>query len=140
MSGGETKKREIERRLLLARFPRANGASDVPLVFSDDDDHDPLVLEDCPACRGRGTRCDESDGMARLDTCDACDGAGTTFALVRHFANDAAPVEVTVDASGWVTCPGCHRRFSTRASSAWTGRRHMRCGQRITLALGPRSK
>jgi hypothetical protein len=132
VSGG-AKKREIERRLLLAKYPRASGRSDVPLVFSDDDDHDPLVLEDCPSCHGRGTRCDERGGVASLDACDACDGAGTTFELVRYFASSAPAVEVAADDEGWATCPGCSYRFSTRSPAAWTGRRHVRCGQRIVL-------
>lgn len=135
MADGASKKREMERRLLLAKYHLAGRGSAVPLVFDEENDHDPLVLEPCPTCGGRGTSCHERDGIAQLEECEECDGEGTTFRLVRYFSNAAPIVAAAVDDDGWATCPGCQHRFSTHAATSWTGRRHMRCGQR--LMLGP---
>ena len=55
MHDAETQK--IKRRILLAKYPRRANAR-----FADAPDPNPLVLEDCPRCGGRGYICDESEG------------------------------------------------------------------------------
>ena len=135
-AGDESRKEAIRKRLRLARYPRRRAA-----VFSDENEHNPWVLEDCHSCQGRGTHCHERDGVASLEPCAACDGRGTSGDVVRYF--DCEPswpgVEVAVDAHGWVTCPRCQRRFSTRHRDTWTGRRHLTCGQALMLVAVPPS-
>lgn len=100
-------------------------------TFDEANDHDPLVLEDCPDCGGRGAICVELEGVAELGTCPACSGVGTTGRTVHYYAAApplAAAVEVATDAEGRVTCPVCSQRFSTGDPLAWTGRRHRPCG------------
>lgn len=117
----------IRHRLLVSKYPRRNDA-----VFDDGNDHNPLILEDCPACGGSGKRCIQDSGVYALDECGACRGQGTAFDIVPHFPEDSPAIGALVDPIGWVECPGCHRRFATHDKHAWTGRRH-RCGQRINL-------
>jgi hypothetical protein len=124
----ERLKQEIRRRLLEYRYPR-RGAARVAKA----EDHNPQILEDCPTCHGRGEVCKEAPGLAWQETCPACEGTGTTFNVVPYFTNDSPPVSVRADAEGWLTCPTCGYRFSTRDRHVWSGWRHMRCGQRIAL-------
>jgi hypothetical protein len=37
------------------------------------------------------------------------------------------------DAEGWITCPHCGNRFTTRDKVRWDGERHQSCGGRISL-------
>jgi hypothetical protein len=135
------KKAEIEKRLRLAKYPRRNASAVArgpfdagpQLIFTEENNHNPLVLEDCPECHGRGRGCDETGGAAVTTECTHCAGLGTTTDLVPCFANDDAEQEGVVDVDGFVTCPCCERRFSTRDGDRWTGRRHRGCGQLIKL-------
>jgi hypothetical protein len=97
------------------------------------EDHNPEILEDCPACQGRGTICEEAGGVASLDDCRECSGVGTTFNVVRYFSNDSPAKSARADADGWIQCPTCGFRFSTKDPDRWSGWRHMRCGQRISV-------
>lgn len=124
------KKDAIRRRLLVNRYPRRSEA-----VFDDENDHNPLVLEDCPACDGSGKRCTLESGAYSLDVCGSCEGSGTTFNIVRYFSEEKPVRAAVVDASGWIECPACHRRFATYDKHVWTGRRH-RCGQKIDIVRG----
>lgn len=123
-----TTKDELQRRLLLSRYPRRSAA-----VLGATPDHNPLVLEDCPACGGSGNRCIEGDGVATFHPCQACAGAGITYELVPYFTNDASALSVQTNVDGWTQCPCCARRFSVRDSNAWTGLRHVHCGQRLNI-------
>jgi len=123
-----TTKDELQRRVLLAKYPRRSAA-----VLNAAPDHNPLVLEDCPACRGSGDRCVEDGGVAAFEQCTACAGVGITYAVVPYFSNAVPPIGVQADADGWTTCACCARRFSLRDANAWTGLRHVRCGQRLVL-------
>ena len=115
------------------------------VAFTEANDHNPTVSEECPRCGGSGrTSIYEhgvgADGQA-VDThsrveCDACGGTGSTGARVRYFDNDAPVAAAAADANGWVTCPGCRWRFTVRDRSVWSGLRHVRCGQRIRLIGG----
>jgi hypothetical protein len=123
------RKDEIRRRLRLSRYPRRSAA-----VFTDENDHNPLILEDCPRCGGRGRVCTSPHPDEYvLDDCPACGGLGTTTEVVHYFPGTSPEAEAVVDAHGWITCPRCERRFSTRHRDTWTGRRHLTCGQGIRL-------
>ena len=128
----EARKAEIRRRLTLARYPRKSEAK-----FTDDNDHNPTVLLDCPNCYGSGKASDYAviDGVQHqaLVACDACGGLGVTGEIGPCFQHDSTPVEARADAKGWVTCPGCLWRFAMHDAKAWTGRRHLRCGQKIIV-------
>jgi len=124
----EARKERIRFNLRLTQYPRKATAS-----FSSDADHNPLIWEDCPHCLGSGKYCSETDGAAELVTCPLCKGTGTTGEVVLYFENNASAMEASVDASGWLTCPGCRWRFSTKDKHVWTGLRHIRCGQRISV-------
>jgi hypothetical protein len=131
----ERRKEEIRRRLRLSRYPRKSRA-----VFSDENGHNPWVLEDCPNCGGRGHKCEERENgtMYLMVECSGCEGLGTTTQVVRFFPEDGpetVELEAVVDEHGWITCPRCERRFSTRYTHhSWTGRRHLSCGQFVRLA------
>ena len=130
MSDLAEKKAEIRQRLLEAQHPRRAEAD-----FSKDPDHNPLVLEGCPKCRGSGHYCEESGGVAAMEPCSACSGRGTTGRVVRYFSDSTSEVRDARAAEGWVTCPWCRRRFALRDSHAWTGLRHIGCGGRITIVV-----
>lgn len=121
-------KDELKRRVRLAKYRRRGAA-----VFEGVPDHNPLILEDCHTCHGRGRCCEETTGCAVLTECPDCAGSGTTGEVVRYFANDAPSQTVRLGADGWLTCPCCGRRFSPRDRNVWTGLRHIRCGQRLVL-------
>jgi hypothetical protein len=124
----EERKAAIRKRLNIARNSKREN-----IVFSEANDHNPIVLESCPACRGHGKVCFEGDGYAELDTCSACDGLGTTGNLVRRFRNDSAPLAARVNDFGAVCCPHCGVGFRIHSRDSWTGLRHMSCGQKIIL-------
>jgi hypothetical protein len=129
MDPNARRKEEIRRRLRLSRYPRRSAA-----VFSDENGHNPWVLEDCPECGGRGHNCEErGSGCYVMVTCAACEGLGTTTQVVRCYPEDESEAEAVVDEHGWMTCPRCERRFSTRYRDTWTGRRHLTCGQLVRL-------
>lgn len=110
--------------------------------FTDANDHNPVIPEDCPRCGGSGrmhvSGYEERDGLAihcdGRKTCDVCGGTGTTGRVIRYFDNDAPVIEVIPSADGWLTCPCCAWRFTVRDRRVWSGLRHVRCGQRIRLA------
>ena len=126
----EALKADIRRRLTLMRYPRRSEAR-----FTDGNDHNPLVLQDCPACHGSGAQSEYwaeggVQGHARV-VCSACGGSGATGEVEPYFPTDAPEASAPEDGEGWLTCPGCGWRFTVRDRNAWTGRRHLRCGQKI---------
>jgi hypothetical protein len=126
----ESRKEEMLRRLRLRKYPRRSEAQ-----FSDENDHNPLVLEDCPKCGGVGRFCVERPGEAALGACEECGGLGTTGKVVPYYRDEEPVAEAEVDSLGWVTCPTCGWRFAVKDSAVWTGRRHKRCGQKIMMVL-----
>lgn len=40
---------------------------------------------------------------------------------------------VTVDALGWVKCPNCGFRFNARDKAAFDGKKHKRCGKKMSI-------
>lgn len=118
-----TAKEATTRRLLDALYPRRRG-----VVFMVDPDHNPLVLQDCPGCAGRGQRCLETSNSATLAECSQCQGAGTTWSVERYFLSDTFNPRAATPSDHWVDCPWCGRRFSLRDDAAWSGLRHLKCG------------
>ena len=134
------RKLELQRRRRLAAYPRRGKA-----VFTDANEHNPLVLQDCPACGGTGKRdrCYEDPSGAQvcaLEECADCGGSGVTGEVEPYFSAEQdqqqAVAEATPNAEGWLRCPGCGVSFSTRDPHRWSGYRHLRCGQRIRVAEG----
>ena len=120
------------RRTALRRYPRRSAAT-----FSDDNDHNPVVLQDCPACSGSGKSCrhivDGSGETYALEVCSACSGTGVTGDVEPYFPDVRPEVTARADDTGWITCPSCDWRFALRDRRAWTGRRHVQCGQKIRI-------
>lgn len=106
-------------------------------AFTDENDHNPVVQEDCAHCHGRGKCChvDCEDGrpVASLDTCCACGGRGTTGRVIPFFTNVNPPMGATPNPNGWIKCPHCGVRFKPTDRHAWTGLRHVNCGQKIRI-------
>jgi hypothetical protein len=97
-----------------------------------DPDHNPLVLQDCPDCAGRGQRCLETSNSATLVECLLCQGVGTTWSIERYFVGDAFDARAATPSNDWLDCPWCHRHFSLRDGAVWSGLRHLKCGGVVT--------
>src|SRR5450432_2685268 len=130
-----TRTEKLKRLLRASAYPRRGQAK-----FTAANDHNPLILQDCPACRGTGKRdrryYEDGQRVWALGTCAACDGTGNTGEIENYFVSEASKVPAataTPDADGWLRCPGCRIVFTTRDPHRWTGYRHIRCGQRIRL-------
>ena len=126
----EVRKAAIRKRLTIAKYSKAEATR-----CTDDNDHNPLVLEPCPDCHGRGKRCDWSEDRTVHSqvVCPTCDGEQFTGNLIPRFSNNANPILVTPDALGWVTCPGCGTGFKVTSKHSWSGLRHLKCGQKLVL-------
>lgn len=126
----EQRKQEIKRRLTLSKYPTRCKAQ-----FTEENNHNPYVLASCPQCRGRGkydTFQKSSSGVVQtLNECEACNGTGVVPEIEPFFNNDNEPVPVAANADGWIKCPNCGWRFTITDKHAWTGLRHMRCGQKL---------
>ena len=96
-----------------------------------------MVLQDCPKCHGSGTFCQEvrqEDGdVAVLESCPQCNGEGATGHIEPYFKNNSPEMSVVPYIEGWIRCPNCSRKFALKDKNAWTGQRHIRCGQKITV-------
>lgn len=130
-------KDDLRTRIGMRRYPRRSSAA-----FTDENDHNPQVLQDCPACSGSGKSCHHNSSSSgetySLEVCTSCSGKGVTGEVEQYFADDAPEVPACADDSGWITCPKCDWRFALRDKRAWTGRRHLQCGQRIRVVeTGP---
>ena len=126
----EQRKQEIKRRLTLNRYPARCKAQ-----FTEENDHNPYVLASCPQCCGHAkydTFQESSQGVVQtLHECDACNGTGVVPDIEPFFENDNEPISITANADGWIKCPNCGWRFTITDKHAWTGLRHMRCGQKL---------
>jgi hypothetical protein len=119
---------EFEQLLHSSSFPPRTRAQ-----FTAANDHNPLILQDCPHCRGSGKRdlWSEDARTWTLDTCADCGGTGISGEVEHYFLTDTPEATAIPDAEGWLRCPGCGIVFTTRDPHRWTGYRHLRCGQRI---------
>ena len=133
--------RAAELRQMLHRYPRAASAP-----FNEENDHNPDVLEDCPDCGGSGLRrFDQSLDLGPLALhahadadCPTCLATGITGRVLRYFQNERPPRDAEAADGGTVTCPHCRRRFATSDGRAWTGWRHVYCGQRLRIVAARR--
>lgn len=122
---------ELEACIRSSPYPRRAKAG-----FTAANEHNPLILQDCPECQGTGKRdlCSE-DARGRCmwasGECSACGGTGITGEVEQYFLTDSPEATAVLDADGWVRCPGCGILFTTRDRYRRTGYRHRRCGQRI---------
>jgi hypothetical protein len=116
----------------VARPPRQK------LVFSTGNDHNPSYRDECERRGGFGTLFIVKYNQPRRTendlVCPDCGGSGEIEKKL--FDNDAPPAEAVLGVDGWLTCPRCRWRFSTRDTNAWTGYRHKKCGQRLILRPG----
>ena len=106
--------------------------------FTEENDHNPLIRKICGECKGSGKRDikgQHPDGSRTwiLKLCSACGGNGWVDGSQKYFDNDSETIVVKVSPKGYIECPCCGWRFSINDKDRWTGRRHMRCGQKITL-------
>jgi hypothetical protein len=124
------RKLELEQHLRSSPYPPRAKAQ-----FTAANDHNPLILQDCPECRGTGKRDlfskDASGARWTLGACSACGGKGITGEVEPYFLNDVPEVAARPNSEGYLRCPGCGIAFTTRDPHRWTGYRHIRCGQRI---------
>ena len=107
------------------------------VAFTDENDHNPLVLDECPKCHGTGRASEYGPNVHHLVECEVCSGTGTTGQRVPYFDNHAPLTDVRVGPDGWITCPCCGWRFALKDRNVWSGLRHVRCGQRIRPIEAP---
>jgi hypothetical protein len=106
-------------------------------VFTDSNDHNPMVMPDCPSCGGRGKVCRHftEDGVEchSLSECEACSGKGYLHDArpERLWPEEAEMIEVIRNPNGWVRCPNCGKAFK-ETGETWSGRRHQ-CGQKLRI-------
>ena len=128
----ESRKQAIRKQLNIAKYTKPEN-----IVFSDENDHNPLVLEKCPVCKGTGKNCKRikttNEMVIVTDSCEACGGLRVTGNLVRQYSEDSSIEEARVNRDGWLKCPGCGTRFTTNSAASWSGWRHKTCGQKIRL-------
>ena len=106
--------------------------------FTEENDHNPQIRKICPECKGCGKRDIKGelpDGTRTwtLTLCKGCAGKGWVEGTQKFFENDSEAMPVKVSAMGYVQCPCCGWKFSIKDKHRWTGRRHIRCGQKIML-------
>ncbi len=132
----DERKKQLREQLYIAQLLRTYPRRDLA-QFTDENDHNPLVLGDCRRCLGSGTRCFHyPDGSHAHDTCDVCNGSGTSFDVESYFPARVAnldPIDVTPNDFGWLKCPRCGVRFLPTDLRVWTGLRHRPCGQKIRV-------
>ena len=132
----EQRKAVLRRERHRKRYPRRQEAT-----FTDENDHNPFVLQDCPYCQGTGLFCEEhhtlkGECIADLHECPYCDHTGITGEIERYFDNDTPPIEVIPYQKEWVACPICGKKFCLHDANVWTGYRHTTCGQRLVIIKG----
>ena len=109
-------------------------------VFTDENDHNPLIQKVCPECNGYGkrdkyTENDKETGMGAwtLSACPTCKGHKAVDGTQHYFDNDQPAMVAELDESKWFRCPNCNKRVASYDKHNWTGKRHMKCGQKIIL-------
>src|SRR6187401_1580628 len=110
----DERRHELEELLRSSLYPPRAKAQ-----FTAANDHNPLILQDCPHCRGSGQRdlCSEDARGARtwtLGACAECGGTGISGEVAHYFLTDAPEAAASPDAGGWLRCPGCGIAFTTR--------------------------
>lgn len=124
----EQKKEAVKKRLRIAKYSKPENVG-----FTDENDHNPLVLETCKICFGSKHVCSQNNLEVVRYSCDACEGLGITGNLVRRYPENYPAMSAIISESGWIKCPRCKVNFSTYSSQFWSGRRHITCGQKIDI-------
>ncbi|CAG0986109.1 hypothetical protein PLCT2_02198 [Planctomycetaceae bacterium] len=129
MDSVEERKRKVKLQKLLRLYPPGEHK------FTHENDHNPVVLVPCARCHGRGTICEglvQGGKQAQaIRECPDCGGDQYMAETRRMFANDSESMPVQSYADGWVRCPACRIRFALKDPNAWTGKRHIGCGQKL---------
>jgi|SRR5882724_357202 len=98
-------------------------------LFTDTNDHNPVVGTLCSDCNGTGKIAGSLDDSH--PPCRHCEGIGAIDIPVHFFPNDRPSLEAKARKDDWIRCPGCSVAFSLEKGH-WTGWRHV-CGQRIVV-------
>lgn len=114
---------------LLGQYPPHNPQ------FTDENDHNPLVVAKCPVCFGTGSHCEHREESGQrvhmLTVCSSCNGEQYIPEVKQMFDNNSKSMPVRSYSDGWVKCPNCGRHFALKDPNAWTGRRCRGCGQKL---------
>jgi hypothetical protein len=95
-------------------------------LFTEENDHNPMIHVDCPLCDGTG-----KELAGNNDVCPICEGSGRK--AISYFKNDNPPIIGKVNSKGDCKCPSCGFIFTITNPRSWTGKRHARCGQKLIL-------
>jgi len=111
-------------------YPTFHEVCDTPdpaRYYTDANDHNPLVIDQCGCCDGSGWENGTVD-----EVCSCCLGVGiVSDQPMLRFNENFTLIEVPVDDEGWLVCPHCTERFNIHNPKEWTGLRHQLCGQKI---------
>ena len=126
------KRNRTKSGLLIKKFIEYSDAS----LYTDENDHNPIVAADCPKCGGLGRWSeDDEDGSHHDYVCHVCRVTGAADVPAPLFDNDLPARETTADDKGWVRCPNCGKGFKLTDKHRWTGRRHTTCGQKLIVII-----
>ncbi len=103
------------------------------VVLAAHPDHNAMVLVDCVLCGGLGQELLFKHGVTAFVSCRLCGGSGAGPTIAPFFTNQAPQADVALGGDGWLTCSSCGIRFSPRDRNAFTGLRHIKCGQRLRV-------
>ena len=125
-----------DRELQIQNHPTlGNTPSRINAKYTEDNDHNPMIREECPNCNGSGQDLTISFDESTFN-CPQCAGLGYTGVAVKCFTNEKPILPVQPNKHGWIECPHCNQRFLPTDKNAWTGLRHRKCGQKIAIS-GP---
>ncbi|SHI61532.1 hypothetical protein SAMN02745181_0504 [Rubritalea squalenifaciens DSM 18772] len=107
-----------------------------PDHFNAANDHNPLVLPDCPVCKGYGKQDVSSGGGSvwSLMECAECNGKGFVVGGTPepYFTKGNTAKEVRRNSAGWIKCTFCGKAFKDYDRNVFTGLRH-KCGQKLII-------
>lgn len=104
--------------------------------FTEENDHNPLVIPKCPHCimgKTAGEYRGPNESMAHT-RCEYCNGTGHIHPPVpeKIFAETSDPIEVSCNKAGYLRCPKCGTSFKYYDKRIFSGKRHT-CGQKLTI-------
>lgn len=124
-------------RTMMKLLPKNQAKLGNPDHFNAENDHNPMVLPDCPVCRGYGKQDVPSEGgtVWTLMICSECDGKGFVVGGTpeHYFTKGDTPTEVRGNSAGWIKCPLCGKSFKDFDRNVFTGLRH-KCGQKLQIS------
>ena len=100
-------------------------------LATEDNDFNPLVISPCSTCGGDGKIYYKNSKGWAAKACDACDNK--KLVKRKMYPNNEAPIDINVDDSGWSRCPSCNYRFKVNSEESWQGKRHKRCGAKLSI-------